>query len=52
MSLMQVDEVCLYNYIVEQQFGNDLKQNITFSAAVEIGCHSGTYKIIFTKSSL
>ena len=40
--LMQVDEVCLYKYAVDQQFGNGSGQNLSFSATVEIGCHSGT----------
>ena len=43
---MQADEVCLYNYAVDQQFGNHgSEQNLSFSATVEIGCHSGTISI-------
>ena len=39
---VQSDKVCLYNYIVDQQyFEGDAKQSITISADVEISCHSG-----------
>ena len=46
--LMQVDEVCLYNYAVDQQFGSYglTEQNLSFSATVEIGCHSGITVIV------
>ena len=39
---LQSEELCLYNYVVDQQyFDGDAKQNVTVSADVEISCHSG-----------
>lgn len=47
----QSDKVCLYNYVVEQQyFDGDAKQNITISADVEISCHSGIGSIYLSMS--
>lgn len=41
--------MCLYNYAVDQQFGShgSAEQNLSFSAAVEIGCHSGTVVTVY-----
>ena len=43
---LQREELCLYQYAVEQQyFDGDAKQNITVSADIEISCHSSNHSL-------
>ena len=48
MNFLQSEELCQYDYVVEQQyFDGDARQNVTISADIEIFCNSSNNNYIY-----